>query len=88
MDGFGPACLRGGDDPLDVEIALARRGGAQQMRLVRHLHMPRLRIGLGINRDGAKAHALCRPGNPAGDLAAIGDQEGGEGAIGHCRLTS
>ena len=42
--------------------------------------MQRARVGLGIDRDGAKAHALGRPRDAARDLAAIGDQERGEGA--------
>ena len=36
----------------------------------------RLRIGIGIDRHGANAHAARGADDPAGDFAAIGDEKG------------
>ena len=33
-------------------------------------------VGVGKDGHGAQAHASCRPDDPAGDLAAIGDEHG------------
>ena len=48
------------------------------MRLVAEPHMQRVRVGLGIDRDGAQAEPLRGARDAAGDLAAIGDQDGRE----------
>jgi hypothetical protein len=44
-------------------------------RLVRLAHMQRVGVGVGIDRDGLDPHALAGADHPAGDLAAIGDQD-------------
>jgi hypothetical protein len=44
-------------------------------RLVGHLDMQRLGIGIGIDRDGATPRRARGADDAAGDLAAIGDQE-------------
>ena len=46
------------------------------MRLVGHLDEERVRIGLRMDRDGPHAEPPRRPDDPAGDLAAIGDENG------------
>ena len=61
---------------IDLEIAVARQGPADANRFVRLRHMQRIGVGIGIDRDGAQAHAPGRPDDPAGDLAAIGDEDG------------
>ena len=45
-------------------------------RLVRLPDVQRLRVGVRIDRDGADAEAPRGADDPAGDLAAIGDEEG------------
>ena len=44
-------------------------------RLVRHLDMQRVRVGVGIDGDGRDAHLAGGLDDAAGDLAAIGDQD-------------
>jgi len=45
-------------------------------RLIRLPHVQRLRIGIRINRDRADTHRPRGADDPAGDLAAICDEEG------------
>ncbi len=74
MDSLGARLLGGLDNLLHHEIGL--RGGrrANQDRLVRHIHMHRVAIRLGIDRNRLDTHPLGRLHDTAGDLAAIGDQ--------------
>ena len=44
-------------------------------RLVGHLDMQRVAVGVGVDRDGLDAHAPRGLDDAAGDLAAIGDQD-------------
>ena len=37
--------------------------------------MQRILVGIGIDRDGRDAHPARRLDDPAGDLAAVGDQD-------------
>ena len=59
----------------DVEIALARGGGTQAPRLISLAYVPRVRIGIRVDRHGADVHAPCGAEDAAGDLAAVGDQQ-------------
>ena len=86
--------LGGGDDLLDHEIGLGRRGRSDRDRLVGHFDVQRVLVGLGINRDRRDPHPVRGPDDPARDLAAIGDQNllehrppaaGGFGSIGDAR---
>ena len=75
MHGFGPGRLAGLDDLLGDEIALRRRRRADMHRLVGHLDMHRVAVGVGIDRDRRDPHPPRRLDDAAGDLAAIGDQD-------------
>ena len=66
--------LAGVDDFLDDQIAFGRRRRADRDGVIRHLDMQRVPIGLGIDRDGLDPHPPRGLDDPAGDLAAIGDQ--------------
>ena len=55
MDRLGAGLLGGGDDLVDVEIGLGGRRRADRNGLVRHIHMQRVAVGLGIDRDGLDA---------------------------------
>jgi hypothetical protein len=61
-----------------VQIGFARRGRADQRRLIGLAHMQGRGVGLGIDGEGADPHAFGGAEHPAGDLAAIGDQDGFE----------
>jgi hypothetical protein len=82
MHGLRPALLAGCDDLVDQKIALGGRRRADQHRLIGHFHMERIAIGLGIDRDRLDAHPPRGLDDPAGDLAAIGDQDSLEHVLG------
>ena len=63
------------DDFLDDDIGLRGRGGADMHGLVGHGDMQRAAIRVGIDGDGRNAELLRGLDDPAGDLAAIGDQD-------------
>jgi len=78
MNSLRAAFARGRQNALDRKIAFARRAGPDQVRLVRQRDVQRLRIRRGIDRDGADAEIARRADDPAGDLAAICNQDLGE----------
>jgi hypothetical protein len=78
MNGVGARLLGGGDDLGDVEIGLARGGGADTHRLVRHVHVKRVAVGVGIDGDRRDAEPPRRPHDAAGDFTPIGDEQLGE----------
>ena len=81
MHGFGTALARRFDHPLDVEIAVARPRRPEQDGFIGHGDMHRIAVRLRIDRDRAQPHCLCRADDAAGDLAAIGDQQGAKSPI-------
>ena len=74
MHGLGAARLAGGDDLVDDEIALGRGRRADGDGRVRHLDVQRVLVGVGIDGDGLDPHPAGGLDDPAGDFAAIGDQ--------------
>ena len=78
MDRIGAGALRRVEDAIDLEIALHDGRRADPHRLVGHCDMLRVRVGVGVDGDGAQAHPARGADDPAGDLAAIGDEEGGD----------
>ena len=75
MDGLGAGRLAGRDDPFGDEIALRGRRRADMHGLVGHLDMHGVAVGVRIDRDRRDPHPPRRPDDPAGDLAAVGDQD-------------
>ena len=82
MHGLGPGLLAGGDDLVGDQVAFGRRRRADMHRLVRHGDEGRAGIGIGIDRDGCDPHLPRRGDDPAGDLAAIGNQDFREQGLG------
>ena len=78
MDRLSAGRLGRGDDPVAAQIALADRRSADMHRLVGHLDMQRLRVGVRIDGDRRDAHPARRADDAAGDLAAVGDQDLGK----------
>ena len=74
MNRFGAGATGRSEDPLDDEIALCRRAGADQERLVRDPRVERVAVGLGVDRDRADAELAQRAEDPDRDLAAIGHE--------------
>ena len=75
MHGLRAGLLAGGDDLVDRQIALGGRRRTDENRLVGQLDVQRAGVGLREHRDGRNAHAPGAANHPAGDLAAVGDQD-------------
>ncbi len=75
MDGLGAGLLARLDDPVDHQIALRRGRRTDRRRLVRARHVQRVLVRLRVHRDGLDAHPARGADHPAGDLAAVRDQD-------------
>ena len=73
VDGVGPGGHRGRDDLVDVEV------GGDRDRVVGGAHVGGVGVEVGEDRDGADAQAGGGPHHAAGDLAAVGDEQAGDG---------
>ncbi len=74
VHGLRARLLAGFNDFIDEQIALGRGRRADQHGFIGHLDMERVAVGLGIDRYRRNSHAAGRLDHPAGDLAAICDQ--------------
>ena len=54
---------------------LCRGGGSYEVCLVGHLNVPGPGVGLRVDGDGGDPETLGGAHDPAGDLAAVGDQQ-------------
>ena len=79
---------RGGDDRVDVEVALPRRGRADADRDVGLGDVAGAGVGVAEHRDRADAHGAQRADHPHRDLAAVGDQNGIEELVEVIAVTS
>jgi hypothetical protein len=70
------ACVfHGLNDFIHHEIGLVHRRRANMNRLIRHTHMQRIFVRIGINRNGSNAHFPRGFYNAARDFTTIGDEE-------------
>ena len=74
------ALFTGGDDALDHEVALRGRRRPDRYRRVRHLHMQRVTVSVGIDRNRLDTHAPGGLDDPTSNFAAVGNQD----ALEHC----
>ena len=81
MHGVGARAPGGVQDALDVEVALARRGRAEQRALIRLAHVQGVAVRFGVDRHGGEAGATTRAEHAARDLAAIGDEDGAHARV-------
>jgi hypothetical protein len=63
------------EDPADAEVALRSRRGADGVRLVREADMDAAAIHRAVDGDALDAGLTRRSEDPAGDLAAVGDED-------------
>ena len=75
MHRLGAGAFAGVDDLVDDQIAFGRRRRTDGHGLVGHFDVQRVAVGLGIDRNGCNSQAARGLDDPAGDLAAIGDQD-------------
>ena len=75
MHGLGAGLAAGLDDLLHREIAFGGGRRSDQNRVIGHFDVECVAVGLGIDRDRLYSHAAGSLDNPAGDLAAICDQD-------------
>ena len=75
VDGLGAAVFGDLQDAISLQVALGRRRGAEQIRLVCLAHMAGLRVGFGIHGHALHAQGFERADDAAGDGAAVGDQD-------------
>ena len=78
MNALRAGLARHFDQAVDDQIALGGGRGADRVGLIALPHMQRAGVRLRIDRDGAQAEPRGAARDPAGDLATIGDQDGGE----------
>ena len=74
MHGLGAGFLAGSDNALAHQITFGCRRRADMHRLVGHFDMQRVAVGIGIDGNRRDAHAPGGLDNPAGNFAAIGNQ--------------
>ena len=82
MDGVGAGLLRGVEDAIDAQVALARRRGTDRHGVVGVDDVERGTVGVGVNGDGGIAELAAGADHAHGDLAAVG-HENFHGA--HCK---
>jgi hypothetical protein len=74
VDGVGPGLLGDGQQLLLHEVTVTGCGAVERIRLVGHLDVQGVAIGIGVNRHGSDASVLACPGDAHGDFAAVCDQ--------------
>jgi hypothetical protein len=72
---LGAAALGHFDNRIAPQIAFARRGWADAKRFVREGDVARVRVRFRVDRGDRDSHAARGLRHPAGDLAAIRDQD-------------
>ena len=75
MHRLGTCRLGGRHDRVGHEVALRRRRRPDAHRLVRHLDVQGIAVGVRIDGDRGDPHPLGGLHHPAGDLAAVGDED-------------
>src|SRR5262249_12021874 len=75
MHGLRPALLAGGNNLFDHQVTLGRRRWTDRDGTIRHPYMERILVHFRVDRDCLDSQFACGLDNPAGDFAAIGDQD-------------
>ncbi len=81
VHGLRAALLAGGDDLFDHQVAFGGRRRADRDRAIRHSDVERVAVGLRVDGDRFDAQLARGLDDPAGDFAAIGDQDTLEHAV-------
>jgi hypothetical protein len=76
VDGLGARALAGGEEVVDHQVGFPGRRRADADRLVGQHDVAGVPVGLGVDGHGPDAHLAGGPDDAAGDLAAVGNQDG------------
>ena len=82
MHGVSAGDLAGGDDLVDVEVAVTRGRRADADALVGEAHMHGVGIRRRMHGNRGDTQLLAGPQDPERDLAAVGDEDFGD-HLGH-----
>ena len=75
MDGVDVGDFGRADDAIGAQVAVGALGAADADGLVGQLHVERLDVGLGIDRQGLDAQFAAGADDAKGDFAAISDED-------------
>jgi len=75
VDGVDVGDLGGRDDTIFAEVRILARARPDADGFVGELHVQRLLVGLGVDRDGLDAQLSAGTNDAKGDFAAIGDED-------------
>ncbi len=75
VDGVGAAALGHVEELVHHEVGVRRRAAAEGVGLVGGLDVQGIPVRVGVDGDRRDARVPARPGNPDGDLTAVGDQD-------------
>ncbi len=75
MDGLGAGRFRCGNHRIDPQVAVGRGGASNLYGFADHLHMQGVGVGCGVNAGNRDPEPMAGSRDPAGDLAAIGNQD-------------
>jgi len=78
MDRVASRAPRDLNDPCGVEVALAGRRGADRVRRIGGADVQRVAVDVAVDRGRADAEIVAGANDAKRDLAAIGDEDGGE----------
>ena len=76
VDGLGAAGLGGGDQLVDLQVAFAGLAAAQVHADIRFTAVAGIAVGGAVHGHGGQAQGLGGAHHAAGDLAAVGHQQG------------
>jgi len=68
-----------GDDQIAAQVGVGGRRAGQPDRLIGQRDVGRVGVRIRVDRDGGDAERVRGPYNPGRDLAAVGDEEPGDG---------
>ncbi|MNO92300.1 hypothetical protein D3C76_838690 [compost metagenome] len=85
VDGLGAAGLGRGKQFVHQQVAFGGLGAAEVDADIGFAAVPCVTVGGAVHGNGGQAHGLGGAHHPAGNLAAVGDQQGGQRGAAHGR---
>ena len=82
VDRIGAGASSGVDEQLGAQVGVGGRRPGQPHPEVARAHVERIGVGVAEHGHGRHAEAPAGAGDAAGDLAAVGDQQGADGRDG------